>query len=384
MRRWAFFGVALALAGGLAGCSLLFVQKGNTRYSSAAPQAVPTAPSLSKEMGMESGGSTYQSVPGDSLETIARAFYGDSRQGPYLGRINHLKAGGALRPGRTLRIPPNPPSLPPSRVPGTQVSGLSAKDPDLRMVTRQVGHETYEMEVSDVKGIARPKDNRAFAVGERLKYQVKYFTVIGGTATLAVEGMEEFGGRPCYRLAAEAHSSFPFSSFYTVNDRLISLFDAVDFFSWKFEKKVREGGYRETNRTEYRQLQHRAVRLKNQDPPQEFAVPPYVQDLISAFYYFRLLGTQPGDRVGIPTQAGDKNYELVVDVLKRETVTVRAGTFDCLLLKPHVRYDNFFQNKGDILLWVTADPRHLPVLIQTKILIGSINIELIEATLPNL
>ena len=379
--------MALGLAGGLAGCSLLFVQKGNTRYSSAEPQTVPTAPSLSKEMGTESGGSTYQSVPGDNLESIARAFYGDSRQAAYLGRVNRLKPGAALKPGRTLQIPATPPPLPPPSVrpsPSAEYPVPSVPAPDLRKVTRRVGHETYEMEVSDVKRIARPKVNRAFAVGERLKYQVKYFTVVGGTADLAVEGMEEFGGRPCYRFAAEAHSSFPFSNFYTVNDRLVSLFDAVDFFSWKFEKKVREGGYRETNRTDYRQLQHRALRLKNQDPPKEFAVPPYVQDVISAFYYFRLLETAPGDRVGIPTQAGDKNYELVVDVLKRETVTVRAGTFDCLLLKPHVRYDNFFQNKGEILLWVTADARHIPVLIQTKILIGSINIELVEAELPKL
>jgi hypothetical protein len=133
---------------------------------------------------------------------------------------------------------------------------------------------------------------------------------------------------------------------------------------------------------DYHPLEHQALRTKAGDPPRTFAVPPFVQDVISAFYYFRLLDFKVGDRMAVPTQAGVKNYELVVDVLKRETVRVEAGSFDCFLLKPHVKYDNVFQNKGEILLWVTADARHMPVKIQTKILIGNVDIELIQADLP--
>jgi hypothetical protein len=254
----------------------------------------------------------------------------------------------------------------------------------LQKVVKTVEGESYEIEVSNARKVPRPRGNRAFTVGERLRFEVRYFAVVGGYATLSVEDLVTHEGRPCYRLAAEARSAFPFSKFYTVEDRLVSLFDAVDFFPWRFEKKVREGGYRETNRTEYRQMRHRAVRHKNQDPPVEFAIPPFVQDVVSTFYYFRLLDFREGDRLAIPTQASSKNYDLVVEVLGRETVKVKAGKYDCWLLKPHVKYDNLFQNKGDILLWVTADERRMPVLIKTKILIGSVDVELMEAVLPRL
>jgi cellobiose-specific phosphotransferase system component IIB len=254
----------------------------------------------------------------------------------------------------------------------------------LKKVTAQAGKQTYEMEVSDARRAERPRVNRAFAAGEHLKYAVRYFSVLGGYATLAVEALEDHQGRPCYRLAAEAHSAFPFSNFYTVDDRLVSWFDAVDFFSWHFEKRVREGGYREVFAVDYRQREHRAIRMKDGELPKTSAVPPFVQDLISTFYYFRLLDFQVGDRLSVPTQAGEKNYELVVEILGRETVRVEAGKFDCFLLKPHVKYDNVFQNKGDILMWVTADSRRIPIKIQSKILIGSVNLELIQADLPRL
>lgn len=315
------------------------------------------------------------------MESVARAFYGDSRQAAFLARINRLGKHAALRKGSILRVPATAPDLPAR---GRAAAAATTPGRDLRTVTVGTGSRAYEMEVSDARKAARPRVNRAFASGERLKFAVHYFAVLGGYATLAVEALETYQGRPCYRLAAEAHSAFPFSNFYKVDDRLVSRFDAVDFFPWRFEKRVREGHYREAYAVEYRPLEHQAVRTKAGDPPQTFAVPPFVQDVISAFYYFRLVDFKVGDRVAIPTQAGTRNYELVVEVLGRETVSVQAGKYDCFLLKPHVKYDNVFQNKGEILLWVTADERRMPVKIRSKILIGSVDIDLLEADLPRL
>jgi LysM repeat protein len=376
LRRTLFVWAAVLFISAISGCTLLFVQKGGTRFSKSPAATVRNAPSL--QTTLENGASDlhYQTAKGDTLESIARAFYGDSRQAIFLGKTNHLRPKTVLKGGRTIRVPQNPPPLSTENVPS------SNRKKTLRKVKVGSGNQAYEMELSDARRLARPKVNHAFAAGERLKFAVRYFSVLGGYATLAVEALEEFQGRPCFRLAAEAHSAFPFSNFYTVDDRMVSHFDAVDFFSWRFEKKVREGGYRETYAIDYKPLEHQALRTKAGDPPQAFAVPPFVQDVISAFYYFRLLDFKVGDSMAVPTQAGIKNYELVVDVVKREKVRVEAGEFDCFLLKPHVKYDNVFQNKGEILLWVTADSRRMPVKIQSKIIIGAINIELIQADLP--
>jgi len=60
------------------------------------------------------------------------------------------------------------------------------------------------------------------------------------------------------------------------------------------------------------------------------------------------------------------------------------GTFDCYLVKPYVKHDTVFRNSEDIDMWVTADLRHVPVLIKSAIVIGSIEISLLEATLPEI
>lgn len=357
-----------------AGCSLLFVQKGSLSVSSRRADAVPEAPSLAAKIERESL-LKHVVKSGDTLERISRRYYRTGKHAATIAKKNGLDPKRPLKAGTTLFLDP-PESLAPVEPAGNS--------PASRIVQRTAGGQTYTLEVSGVAAKGRPTQNRAFAKGEYLRFIVKFFAVTGGYATLEVRDLVRHEGRPCYQLVGTAQAAFPFSTVYTVDEYLESLFDAVDFFPWRFHKRVVEGGYRENSVTTYDQVRHRSVRVKNQDPPRELPVPPFVQDIMSCFYYARLLKLEPGDRFAIPTQAGDKNYELVVEVLRRETQRVQAGRFDCLVVKPHVKYDNVFQNKGDVLLWVTDDERKLPVLIRSKILVGNIDVELIEARLPKL
>jgi len=363
----------------LSGCSLLFVQKGSLYVSSARPDAVPTAVSLAKEI-EAAPEISYRVAPGDSLEKISRKVYGHPRYASAIAGKNGLNRSSLLRVGQVLKLDPRE-SV--TAVPQKEVS-VSSGEATGRFVEKTVAGKKYVMEVSGVSAKPRPVVNRAFGKGETLRFVVKFFAVTGGYAVLQVKDLVSYEGRPCYKLVGSATAAFPFSTMYTVDEYLESLWDAVDFFPWRFEKRVKEGHYRENNVTEYRQTKHVAVRKKNQDPPKEFTIPPCVQDILSCFYYARLLEIQEGDRFSIPAQAGDKNYELVVEILRRETIRVGAGKFDCFVVKPHVKYDNVFQNKGDILLWITADVRRLPVRIRSKILIGNFDVELIEARLPKL
>ena len=59
-----------------------------------------------------------------------------------------------------------------------------------------------------------------------------------------------------------------------------------------------------------------------------------------------------------------------------------AGTFDCFVLKPVIREETIFRNKGDIDIWVTADERHIPVKAQSGIVIGHVDVDLLDANLP--
>jgi hypothetical protein len=76
--------------------------------------------------------------------------------------------------------------------------------------------------------------------------------------------------------------------------------------------------------------------------------------------------------------SGDKVYPLEVKVKKRERIKVPAGKFDTILVEPLLRAPGIFVAKGKKLeVWLTDDPRRLPVRLRTEVFIGHVSAELL-------
>lgn len=330
----------------------------------------------------------YKVGEGDTLDFVAAMYYKNVPSGARcISRENHLRPQGSLKAGRTLRIAepdyyPDPSEFKRRR----QERGEAADSPKPaagRSSLAFSGPDNADDE-KDVASIPRPKANHAFAPGEKLVYEVRVMSVLAGHASLEVDNFMKLDGRPCYPIVARATAAFPFRTVYRVDDVQTSYFDTVDFLTWKFENEVHEGGYYAHNLELYDQLGHKLMRRHNEEKPEEIDIPAFDQDIISCFYYFRLLPLEVGKKYAIPTTSGGRNYKLFTRVVDRERITVPAGTFECLRLKPMVKYETVFRNKEDIDLWVTADDRHIPVRVKSAIIIGSLDIVLLEATLPDM
>jgi hypothetical protein len=70
-----------------------------------------------------------------------------------------------------------------------------------------------------------------------------------------------------------------------------------------------------------------------------------------------------------------------VKVLRKEHVRVHAGEFDCIVVQPVLRYPGLFEQKGKLTIWLTDDAKKMPVMMRSKVVIGSINAALKEARL---
>ena len=53
-----------------------------------------------------------------------------------------------------------------------------------------------------------------------------------------------------------------------------------------------------------------------------------------------------------------------------------AGKFNCLLIEPFLAGDGLFKASGRLWISVTDDDRKMPVLMKSKILVGSVTAEL--------
>jgi len=68
----------------------------------------------------------------------------------------------------------------------------------------------------------------------------------------------------------------------------------------------------------------------------------------------------------------------VVKFLGRQELEVEAGTFNTVVVEPLVKEGGLFKSEGRIVIWLTDDERKIPVRVNTKVLIGSIDVELKE------
>jgi len=212
--------------------------------------------------------------------------------------------------------------------------------------------------------------NQSWGVGEHLVFSVDYGFYRAGTATMSVIGTDSVNGGLCYRIQTTAESNDFISKIYRVRDRVETYIDVRGLFSRRFEKKLREGGYKSD---EFVDIYHdRLIALSTKEKRALVEVPLYVQDILSTLYFIRTLNLQVGKTETIETYADGKVYPLKVLVHKKEKVESPAGTFTCFQVEPVLKSEGIFRQKGRLLVWLTDDKYRIPVKMTSKIAIGNI------------
>jgi hypothetical protein len=220
----------------------------------------------------------------------------------------------------------------------------------------------------------RKVKNDAFGVGERLVFDVNYGFVTAGEAVMEIPALDTLAGRKCYRVEFRVNSLPSFSWIYRVEDRYLTFIDVEAIAPLKFEQHIREGDYKRDFVADFDQVGHVARTTEG-----EYPVPPYVHDIMSAFYFARTVdfsGMKTGDQVVLQNFYKDKSYDLAVKLLGRQELEVAAGTFHTVVVEPLVKEGGLFKSEGRIVIWLTDDERKLPVRVNTKVIIGSIDTEL--------
>jgi len=162
---------------------------------------------------------------------------------------------------------------------------------------------------------------------------------------------------------------------YKVKDSYRTLMDVDGLFPWEFEQTIREGKYSRDFKASFDQKNHYAY-----VDTKKYKVPPYVHDVVSAFYFARSLNLSKMRRdttFYLENFWDNKSYKLGVRIKGKATVEVDAGTFRCIIIEPLVVQGGLFKSEGQVLIYVTDDDRKIPVKVSTKILIGSVSADLV-------
>jgi hypothetical protein len=222
------------------------------------------------------------------------------------------------------------------------------------------------------------KSLHAFTPGERLTYSIAWFTIPAGTTVMEVAEGPVVAGHSSYRFVTTAKTNKFVSRFYPVDSRVESITDPVSMLPQRLFFKRREGKRKNDFDVTFYHAEGKVSSIK--DGVQEtIAIPQEVQDGLSCLYYLRSLpALVPGTSIFVNVHHDRKNYRVEVRVEGVEKLNAPWGEVETLRLLAVMPFQGIFLNEGNIRIWVTNDPRHIPVLMRAKVVMGSVTATLVD------
>ena len=223
--------------------------------------------------------------------------------------------------------------------------------------------------------------NTAFSANETLTYNV-FYNVIGlyvnaGTATFS-NRIEKLNNKVVYHVVGLGTSNPSYDFLFKVRDRYESYFDTTNLQPLKFIRNVDEGGYKKTEYITFSQQTNIATTLKG-----EFKVPNCVQDVLSAIYYARNINFDKykvNDKIPFAMFLDNEVYNLYIRYLGKEDVKTKYGKFHAIKFKPLLVKGTIFKGGEEMQVWISDDPNHIPLRIESPIAVGSIKVDMMGYT----
>jgi hypothetical protein len=218
----------------------------------------------------------------------------------------------------------------------------------------------------------------AFPVPERLEFEISYSGIPAGRAVQEVIQVGEE-----IHIVSTAKSADWINLFFPVDDRIESILISGTpplniGVPRLYRERIREGWTRfqkdavfdrqklEVNTKDF---------LKKSETTQKISAETY--DTLSSFFYFRSVPLQVGASYFIDIFDCKKLWNTEVQVLRHEEIETHLGKFKTVVIKPLLKSEGIFARTGEMHIWLTDDERRIPVLMKSKVRIGSITATLV-------
>ncbi len=206
---------------------------------------------------------------------------------------------------------------------------------------------------------SRP-DVLPFGVGEQLTYMVAVGGARVGTGQMQVVGIEYVRGRDTFHSLFSVQGGF---LMFKVHDVLETWFDTATLSSRRFVQRIKEVNYKRDRQFEI--YPERAVYQQQGDTA--MASVPQPLDDASFLYFVRTVPLEPGHTYTFNRYFRPDRNPVIVKALRRERITVPAGTFNTIVIQPIIKSQGIFAEGGEALMWLTDDDRRMMVQFKAKV-----------------
>jgi hypothetical protein len=238
-------------------------------------------------------------------------------------------------------------------------------------------------------GATRPLSSLPFDVGETLTYEgkiSKFVSVTIGDLKLEVANATD-PGRLNLKADAQSRGTMLKLFRYSFEQKIDTLAGSENLLAFNSTKHdVQRQKVRDSVTTlDYGRKMVTWVETNPNEPTQ----PPRTiasdldgptHDIVSAVYFVRTLPMKVGYTTTIDVTDSGLVYTIPVRIAARETQKTIFGEIWCYRVEPELFGPNrFFEQKGKMEIWITDDPRRIPVRARVNAEVGKADIRLKDA-----
>lgn len=218
--------------------------------------------------------------------------------------------------------------------------------------------------------------------GENLKYKVAFSSgltgnVKGGEATLSVKpSTTRIGGNTAYQAQLKGGTTGVIEWFYQVSNNYETFIDTRTNAPVMYRQTVRENKYSNAD-TVYFDQANKIATYKNKRIP----IPTNTHDFVSMIYYVRTLDMSrmtKGNSFILPFFTADKVVNSKIIYNGVENIRANGKTVACYAFKPQVGKGKIFNQDYPATIWISADKDKIPMLIEARMKVGKVKMELIR------
>jgi hypothetical protein len=220
--------------------------------------------------------------------------------------------------------------------------------------------------------------NTALIVGEKINYTI-FYNVVGlyvnaGKTDFVIQS-SNWNGVDALTFTALGRSNSKYDWIFKVRDKYESIVDAKTLLPYQFTREINEGGFHHKESLLFNQKVNTVSNGKG-----IFKTPDCTYDVLCAIYAARNYNYKNrniNDKIYLNFFLDNELYPSYFKYLGKEIITTRYGKFKAIKLAPLLVKGTMFKGGEEMTIWITDDDNHLPVRIQSPIIVGTIKVDMV-------
>lgn len=227
--------------------------------------------------------------------------------------------------------------------------------------------------------------------GEKISYDLYYnwgiLWIHAGNAHFSTLSTT-YKNEPCYYFSATGNSLSSFDKFYIVRDTFVTIIDRETLLPKYHKRIVREDSYWAQDEYWFKNVDDENVSVvtdchrKKGRNIDTLTINKSVTDLVTAIYKVRnsdFQNLKKNDIIPFSIIIDDdgKQYDLSLTYLGKEKIELHNGKkYNCIKLRPKLIKGDVFKDENAMTMWISDDQNRIPIMIETKIRVGSLKVML--------